>query len=151
MERAQSHLLRRGRFSIPGGLYLLTTVTNNRKRIFTDFWLARAVIQQLRQAEREGACQSLAWVVMPDHLHWLIQLNDSTLCSLMRRFKSRSSHALYHRGMRREKVWQAGYQDHAIRREEDIRRVANYVICNPLRAGLASRVGDYPHLDAVWV
>ncbi|QNT39780.1 transposase [Pseudomonas asiatica] len=151
MERAQSHLLRRGRFSIPGGLYLLTTVTNNRKRIFTDFWLARAVIQQLRQAEREGACQSLAWVVMPDHLHWLIQLNDSTLCSLMRRFKSRSSHALYHRGMRREKVWQAGYQDHAIRREEDIRRVAKYVICNPLRAGLASRVGDYPHWDAVWV
>ncbi|AYN14894.1 transposase [Pseudomonas monteilii] len=151
MERARSHILRRGRFSSPGSMYLLTTVTNNRKQLFSNFWLARAVVQQLRQAERELACKSLAWVVMPDHVHWLIQLNDSTLSSLMRRFKSRSSHALYQQGMKREKVWQAGYQDHALRQEEDVRKIARYVICNPLRAGLAKKIGDYPHWDAAWL
>ncbi|AYG44009.1 transposase [Pseudomonas sp. Leaf58] len=151
MERAQSHLLRRGRVSEPGRLYLLTTVTHNRKRLFTNLWFARAVIQQLRQAEDDGACRSLTWVAMPDHVHWLIELKDTTLCSLMRRFKSRSSHALYQRGFRRERVWQSGYQDRALRRDEDMRRVARYVICNPIRAGLVTRVGDYPHWDAIWV
>ncbi|MFK0095043.1 REP-associated tyrosine transposase [Pseudomonas sp. NPDC090592] len=151
MDCAKSHLLRRGRFSQPSGIYLLTTVTNNRQRTFTDLWSARAVISELRQTEREDACQSLAWVLMPDHLHWLIQLKESTLCTVMRRFKSRSSHALYKQGLPRQRVWQPGYQDCALRKEDDILRVARYVICNPLRAGLVSRIGDYPHWDAVWV
>ena len=151
MDRAQSHLLRRGRFSQPGGLYLLTTVTHERKRIFTQLRFARSVIQQLRQAELDGLCQSLAWVVMPDHVHWLIQLRSVTLCCLMRRFKSRSSHALYQQGMRRAKIWQPGYQDRALRREENVLHVARYIVANPIRAGLVGRAGDYPHWDAVWI
>ncbi|MFJ2984111.1 MULTISPECIES: REP-associated tyrosine transposase [unclassified Pseudomonas] len=151
MDRAQSHLLRRGRFSQPGGLYLLTTVTHERRRIFSQLQFARGVIQQLRQAELDGHCQSLAWVVMPDHVHWLIELRSGTLCCLMRRFKSRSSHALYQRGMRREKVWQPGYQDRALRREDSVLQVARYIVANPIRAGLVDRAGDYPHWDAVWI
>ncbi|WP_054903633.1 transposase [Pseudomonas sp. NBRC 111131] len=151
MDRAQSHLLRRGRLSQPGGLYLLTTVTHERKRIFTHFQSARCVIHQLRQTELEGLCRSLAWVVMPDHVHWLIELRSGTLCCLMRRFKSRSSHALYQLGMPRRKVWQPGYHDHALRREESVVHVARYIVANPLRAGLVRRAGDYPHWDAVWI
>ncbi|MFJ4353862.1 REP-associated tyrosine transposase [Pseudomonas sp. NPDC089428] len=151
MERAESHLLRRGRFSQPGGLYLLTTVTHQRKRIFTPMRFARAVILQMREAERDGLCRSLAWVVMPDHIHWLIELQTGTLCCLMRRFKSRSSHALYQAGMPRRKIWQAGYQDRALRREESVRQVARYIIANPIRAGLVKRARDYPYWDAIWV
>ncbi|MFV3290267.1 transposase, partial [Pseudomonas sp. NY11955] len=29
--------------------------------------------------------------------------------------------------------------------------VARYIVANPIRAGLVSRVGDYPHWDAVWL
>ncbi|MFV3292807.1 transposase, partial [Pseudomonas sp. NY11955] len=29
--------------------------------------------------------------------------------------------------------------------------VARYIIANPIRAGLVSRVGDYSHWDAVWL
>jgi hypothetical protein len=38
-----------------------------------------------------------------------------------------------------------------LRRDEDLRAVARYVILNPVRAGLVQRVGDYPHWDAVWL
>ena len=44
MSRAQSHLLRRGRYSELGRLYLLTTVTHQRKPLFHDFHHARLVI-----------------------------------------------------------------------------------------------------------
>ena len=150
MDRAHAHLLRQGRFSQPDGLYLLTTVTHERQPLFTNLFHARAVIAQMRQSEREHACKSLAWVVMPDHVHWLVELKSATLGSLMRRFKSRSSHALYQLGMPRSKVWQAGYQDRALRREESVRVVAEYIIGNPLRAELVDQVGDYPHWDTAW-
>jgi REP element-mobilizing transposase RayT len=48
-------------------------------------------------------------------------------------------------------VWQRGFHDHALRRDEDIVRVARYIVANPLRAGLVSRIGDYPLWDSVWV
>jgi REP element-mobilizing transposase RayT len=130
---------------------LLTTVTNERKPLFSDIRHARLVIQQLRQLDVEQACRSLAWVLMPDHLHWLIELGEVTLTTLMRRLKSRTGIALRRAGVQHAPVWQAGYQDRALRREEDVRIVARYIVANPLRAGLASSVRLYPHWDAVWL
>ena len=49
------------------------------------------------------------------------------------------------------RLWQTGFHDHALRREEDLAATARYLIANPLRAGLVQRVGDYPFWDAVWV
>ncbi|CAG8867509.1 hypothetical protein PS627_02525 [Pseudomonas fluorescens] len=151
MERPNSHLLRRGRVSEPGRIYLLTTVTRDRIPFFTTLPMARTVIQQMRQADRENACRSLAWVVMPDHVHWMIELQDSTLCSLMRRFKSRSSCALYKTGNVQGRIWQQGYQDEALRRDQNALTAARHIIATPLRAGLAEHVGDYPHWDCVWL
>ncbi|MBA1205303.1 transposase [Pseudomonas capeferrum] len=151
MHKSQEHLLRRGRFSEPGRLYLLTTVTYCRKPFFRNFHLARRVIGQMRQAEREQACLSLAWVLMPDHLHWLIELKEVTLATLMRRFKSRSTHALYKSCNYRGTVWQRGYHDRGLRKDEDVLKVARYIAGNPLRAGLVEHIGDYPHWDAVWL
>ena len=48
-------------------------------------------------------------------------------------------------------LWQCGFHDHALRREEDLLGVARYVVANPVRAGLVARVGDYPHWDAIWL
>ena len=139
------------RFSEPDRLYLLTTVTHGRAPLFHNFAHARLVIQHMHQSDKEQSCRSLAWVLMPDHLHWLIQLENATLGTLMRRFKSRSSRALHQAGLEHDPVWQPGYQDRALRREESIVHVARYIVANPLRAGLVRRVGDYPHWDAVWL
>ncbi|WP_411564017.1 REP-associated tyrosine transposase [Pseudomonas shirazensis] len=150
MTFAESYLLRRGRWSEPGRRYLLTTVTHQREALFGQLHTARIVVQQLRLSDQEQDCQSLAWVVMPDHVHWLIELKSVTLGTLMRRFKSRSSLALHKAGVRYGPVWQAGYQDRALRREESMRSVATYIVENPVRAKLVDSVGDYPHWDTVW-
>ncbi|WDY60113.1 REP-associated tyrosine transposase [Pseudomonas sp. PSKL.D1] len=145
------HQLRRGRYSEPGRLYLLTTVTRHRKPLFLEFHCARMVISHLRLLDREQACRSLAWVVMPDHVHWLIELKAVALSTLMRHFKARSSQMLRKAGGVTAAVWQAGYHDRALRREEDVVKVARYIVANPLRAGLVQKLGDYPHWDAIWV
>lgn len=144
-QKAKSHRLRLGRMSEAGRFYLLTTVTQNRIPIFSDLQAARTLIQILAQQEFMGKVTSHAFVIMPDHLHWLVQLQDDQLDSLMQRIKSISSHQI------KPLRWQAGFHDHALRREEGLKKVARYIIANPLRAGLVENIGDYPHWDAVWV
>ena len=151
MDCPSSRFLRRGRFSEPGRLYLLTSIIEHRKPLLRDFHIARLVVAQFMQAQREGSAHSLAWVVMPDHVHWLIELKQVTLATLMRRFKSRSSLALHKAGVTATTIWQAGYCDRAMRKDDDLLNTARYIIANPVRAGLAPNVGEYPHWDAIWL
>ncbi len=151
MPKPHGCMLRRARCSVPGRLYMLTTATHLRRPLFLDFRFARLVIKSLRHAEDSRHCDSLAWVVMPDHVHWLIELKDVTLGTLMQRFKCESSNALRKAGLKRAPVWQAGYYDRALRRDEDMFKAARYIVANPVRAGLVERVGEYSHWDAVWL
>ena len=143
----QSHLLRKGRFSETGRAYLVTTVTDGRVRLFDDWCVGRLVARAL-------ACSpvnTLAWVLMPDHLHWLLQLRDTTLGQVVGEMKSRSARSVNAGLARTGKVWQKGFHDHAVRAEENLREMARYVIANPLRAGLVNNIGDYPLWDACWL
>ncbi|MGB9089901.1 MAG: transposase [Pseudomonas farsensis] len=151
MEHPHSRQLRRGRFSEPGRVYLLTSTTRNHTPFFEDFQSARCLPPHFAEAQHEGSLKSLAWVIMPDHIHLLVELRDATLATVMRRFKSRSRCSLYKIGKVRGQLWQAGYHDRTLRREEDLRAFARYVVANPIRAGLVQRLGDYPLWDAIWV
>jgi len=88
---------------------------------------------------------------MPDHVHWLVELQTVPLASLMRRVKGRSARAINRYLGQQGAFWQAGYHDHAVRQEEDLLAMARYVVANPLRAGLVRRMGDYPLWDALWI
>jgi len=143
--------LRKARVSEQGRIYLLTAVTHQRQPVFADWRLGRLLVNQLRCADESTSITSMAWVVMPDHLHWLFELNNGTLAELMCRLKSRSSRSINRvRGVQ-DRVWQRGYHDRALRRDEDIKGAARYIVMNPLRAGLVRRVGDYPLWDAIWI
>ena len=150
--RAHAHHLRKHRVSDINRGYLLTTVTRNRSPVFRDFQLARLAIHQLRHCDETGHSTTLAFVLMPDHLHWLVQLRQGTLAGLMQRFKSRSAAAINRANHTPgTSLWQPGFHDHAIRDGEDIRHLARYVIANPIRAGLVETIGQYPHWDAAWL
>lgn len=145
----QGHRLRTGRFSEAGQFYLVTSVTGNRKPLFRNLFLGRILVQTLRNESKRA--KTLCYVVMPDHFHWLLQLQEGELPTVVRNIKSVSAHRINKQLSTRQKIWQAGYHDHAVRNESDIRRLARYVIANPLRAGLVDCIGDYALWDAVWV
>jgi REP element-mobilizing transposase RayT len=143
--------LRQSRFSESGRIYLLTTVVHQREPVFSDWRMGRLLVDQLRMTEEASLADSLAWVVMPDHLHWLIALKQGSLAELMCRIKSRSSRSVNTVREHDSRLWQRGYYDRALRKEEDIKGAARYIVMNPLRAGLVKRIGDYPLWDAIWV
>lgn len=95
---------------------------------------------------------SLAFVAMPNHLHWLFQLQGSLdLPEVIRRLKGKSARAVNTQLGRTGTVWQTGFHDHALRNNEDVQNIARYVIANPLRAGIVKKIGDYALWDAVWL
>lgn len=144
--------LLKGRVSVPGHAYHITTCTEGRRSLFQDFGLGRLLVTEMRQLNDDNLLYSLAWVIMPDHLHWLFQIDDRlSLSDLVKKLKARSSHAINARMGRQGPVWQRGFHDHAIRRDEDLRAVARYIIANPLRAGLVKHIGEYPLWDAAWL
>ena len=147
----QSHQLRIGRVSEQGRIYLVTVNTKDRQPIFTDWKMGRLVAQQFRHAEQEDLIQSLAWVVMPDHFHWLLELKSNSLNHVVGRTKSRACLAINSSHGRTGSIWQQSFHDHALRKEEDLKSLARYIILNPVRAGLVKRVGDYSLWDAVWI
>ena len=147
----QGHALRRGRVSETGQIYLLTTVTQDRIPVFHDLRLARLLVKEMRCLHIAAQIDSLTWVIMPDHLHWLVSLEKTSLNALMQQLKSRSAININRANNSRGRLWQKGFHGHAIRREENLLSVARYIVANPLRAGLVQRIGDYPHWDAKWL
>jgi REP element-mobilizing transposase RayT len=138
--------LRKGRYSEPGRIYLVTIVCRDRRPVFKDFSAARAVIQVLINHDRLEFAQTLSFVVMPDHLHWLMQLgDDKNLGDTIQALKSITSKRLGGR------IFQKGFYDHAVRQDEDIKALARYIVANPLRAGLVDHINNYPHWDAIWL
>lgn len=148
---AAARRLRIGRYSAAGQIYMVTSVVRDRQPVFQDFHLARRLVHELRLCEEQQWARSLAWVIMPDHFHWLFELRHRSLPWLMQKVKSRSALAILKDLPGQHALWQPGYHDRAIRSEDDLRPLARYVIANPIRAGLVRRVGDYPLWDAVWI
>jgi REP element-mobilizing transposase RayT len=144
-------LLRRGRYSESGRGYLITAVVHQRRRLFADWRLGRLLVEELRRAHEQKWVNSMAWVIMPDHFHWLIQLERYTLAQLMQAIKSRSTLTINRELNERGAFWQTGYHDRAIRDGEDLLPFARYIVANPLRAGLVEKIGNYPLWDACWL
>jgi putative transposase len=95
------------------------------------------------------------WVVLPDHLHCVIELpaGDADFAKRWRLIKMYFSKALpriegrsavrVRRGERG--IWQRRYWEHLIRDEADFQAHMDYVHINPLKHGLVARVADWPY------
>lgn len=150
--RAGHRALRRGRVSVANQIYLVTFVTWRRTELFRDFHSGALVSSILSRQYAWSGADVLCWCLMPDHWHGLIQLPPSTVLGrCVNSAKSRSAIAVNRRFDRNGQVWNRGYHDHALRKEENLQEVARYIVANPLRAGLVSTIKDYPFWDAVWL
>ena len=144
--------LAKGRFSTENQIYFITTVIHQRKKLFVNLNICRSVILQMKKFDDDGDIETIAWVVMPDHIHWIFQLKENNdLGTVIKMFKGKSARKLNLLLGKKGTFWQHAYYDHALRKDEDIKKIARYVVANPLRAGLVERIEEYPYWDAVWL
>lgn len=130
---------------------MTTTATMRRQPLFRSIPLGEIVLDVLDELACEECVQSLACVVMPDHVHWLLSLRGApSLSDVMRRFKGRAARRINLALGQSTSIWQAGFHDHAVRNDESLERLARYLIENPVRAGLVDQVCGYPLWRCAW-
>ncbi len=105
--------------------------------------LAEVVADAIRAG---AACdyQLHAWVVMPNHVHLLItpQVDASALLHRLKGASARQSNLLL--GRTGQPFWQDESYDRLVRNADEFRRIENYIVQNPVRAGLARSAEEYP-------
>ena len=86
----------------------------------------------------------LAWVVMPNHVHVLIEtLPGSPLADVIHSWKSYTAKQANKTLERTGAFWMPDYFDRYIRDEPHLVAVTNYIEQNPVKAGLVRSAGDW--------
>jgi putative transposase len=124
--------------------YSLTLCTWRRFPLFTDAGLVTRCRWQLQQSAAASSVAILAYCFMPDHLHFLVEgsATEADLRRFVSGFKQRTGYE--HKTGAAARLWQAGYYDRVLRKDEESNRVAQYIFANPVRAGLVVSAEDYP-------
>lgn len=131
--------------------YFLTFCTHGRHEAFRDPTTVAAVMSHIRRTARAMQFALLAYCLMPDHAHLLVEgaAPDADLRSFVRRAKQTSGQSYARRTGRR--LRQEGYYDRVLRADDDAGAIARYILGNPVRAGLVRMPAGYPHLGSdVW-
>jgi putative transposase len=124
--------------------YSITILTKDRIERFRDGEVVGFVLSILIETARSEKFDLLALCFMPDHLHLLVvgKNDQSNLKKFISLFKQKSGYWFkknYH-----EDLWHISYYDHTLRREEDLEKVAFYILRNPVRKGTVSDFAEYP-------
>ncbi len=122
--------------------YLVTCCTW-RRQLLLNATSVPTVSSEAHGAFADRGFDLIAWVFMPDHVHWLVQgtREDSNLKAAMTLARQRS--AIAYKRACGGSLWQNGYHERVLRRAEDANAIARYILNNPVRAGLVQEPGDY--------
>lgn len=121
----------------------LTLVTAER----TPWLAARAplAIEVVRRVKALYPFRHLAHVILPDHMHWLIEpVHGVNFSQVVASFKRGMTAELKGDGTR-PPFWQKRFYDHLIRDEVDFQRHLDYIHYNPVKHGHAAEPGAWPH------
>jgi putative transposase len=124
--------------------YFLTLCTAERSLLFTADGIVFRVLAQFRESASQQQFAIIAFCFMPEHLHLLCaSLSDS---ADLRRFVTEAKQKSGYRFGRSVggRLWQPGFYDHVLRDDEQTLAVVRYILANPIRAGLARVLGEYP-------
>jgi len=81
---------------------------------------------------------------MPDHAHLIVMPFEETIETVLGRMKGGSSYFVNRLLHRAGTLWQRESFDRMVRSEENLAKKREYVLNNPVRAGLVKRWEDYP-------
>jgi len=110
--------------------------------------IARLITRAL--LEENGVFYEILYsCIMPTHVHLVldtsIDIDPSNLSSILKKIKSRSSLEINKYLNRRGTFWQKPSYYHLIRDDNDLERIGNYIIENPVKAGKTKNWEDWPY------
>lgn len=148
--------LRKGRVSHPGLTYAITKCCHKHgTEIIVDprnptasERTVKVIVDSLKWMHTRGRARCYGYVIMPDHLHAIIQLGDEmSLSDTMRNFSSFTSLMINRLNGRSGRFWQAGYYDRALATNASYDRQLSYLAENPVRKGYVGVPQAWPYTE----
>jgi putative transposase len=128
-------------------LFFITTSIYHRQCILADRSAAEILLEEWHQAFfRHGWCVG-RYVIMPDHVHFLCtpaRKDARTLSRFMQEWKQWTSKRLIRECGYSPPVWQAEFFDHVVRSPSRATQIEEYIVSNPVRAGLVEKETEWP-------
>jgi putative transposase len=137
-------MARRPRLQIPGAVYHVMSRGNRKDRIFEDDADRERFDRTVRDAARRYAIRCYAACLMNNHYHLVLDAPRVNLSDAMRYVNGVFSRTSNRRHHRTGHLFEARFRSIVVERKSYLRRVARYVVLNPVRAHLVSKVESWP-------
>ena len=157
----------RKRIELTDNIYFITTTVMNFENILTtDENYTMILIDSLKYLLAEHLAALFAYVIMPNHLHLIIDMPENqSISDFMRDFKKYTSKEIYKRAVmdrnlkvaRRleensntggAKLWMDRFDSQLIVTEKFLKQKINYIHNNPVKAGLVHEITEWPYSSA---
>jgi putative transposase len=128
----------------PSRIFFVTTKTSMSRRLLQSERNAGLLIDVLRSLVAEHRFKILDFVIMPDHIHLLVEVGgEMTIEKAMQLVKGRFSHRLSHEFGYKGEVWQRGFTEVQVLGRENLEQHRRYIAENPVKAGLVDAAENY--------
>jgi putative transposase len=135
---------RKQREEVEGGIYHVFARGNDKRLIYRDDIDRRTYLRMLRGTVKQGRWRLLAYCLMDNHVHLLIETLEANLGRGMQRLHGLYAREFNLRHRRSGHLVQGRYGTVRITTDAQLWTVAVYVAMNPVEAGLSARPEDWP-------
>ena len=137
------------RYYIPNAIVFITAVTNDRYPYLESKQDINLFLETIRKVREFHPFRLLAYVILPDHFHWLMKVDDpagdfsQVMHSIKRNFTL--NYKKEHNKKTPISIWQKRFWDHVIRDEKDLEHHFDYIHWNPIKHGYVQRPEEWPN------
>ena len=140
------------KLNLPGALHFVTGNFLNRLPIFNQEECCQAFIDILSDLLEEWPSKLIAYVLMPEHLHLIVNPRDGRIIEFTGKLKSLAARAITKTALGIEfrqdsdgfnLVWQDSFKATPLWSSWMIWQKINYIHANPVKAKLVSSAKDY--------
>jgi len=125
-------------------IFSITACVIDRRPLFSKSEFAGILEAAVKQYASFYEMDLIAYCIMPDHLHVIIQPQGAVpVHRYIRSLKGRATYLLHKAGVV-GRIWQRSFYDHIVRLAEDLPIAVRYVLENPVRSGLVNGFSEYP-------
>ena len=127
-----------------GDICFITNVTYERAPLLIEN--IELFEEALANTKSKCPIELIAWVILPDHHHFIIDPGIHNVSNIMQRLKlSFASLCRKAEGFRSGRIWQNRFWDHIIRDEDDLCRHIDYIHFNPVKHGIVKSPFAWKH------
>ena len=131
MEKNRKHVRLNGFDYGSNGYYFITICSSGRQCNCSKY--QEIIERHLKGMENHDGVSIDHYILMPDHVHFIILLQEAKLplSRLVQEFKSKTTIEIKKNGYNEKKFWQPNYYEHVLRSDKELKNIREYITNNP--------------------